>query len=309
MKSMACAVIAVLLVLPVSGCGSSTSGQEAGASDGAKTLRISAIPDQDPEQLQRLYPVVADYLGEALDVKVVYKPVTDYAASVTGFKVGDLDLVWFGGLTGVQARAQVEGESVLAQRDVDTDFHTVFIANAKSGLRPVSSVEGLSELRDRRFTFGSESSTSGRLMPEYFLRQAGLSQEDFKGAPGFSGSHDTTIAVVESGAYEAGALNEQVWKDRLEEGAVNTSKVKLIWRSSGYHDYHWVGAPDLDESFGDGFTGRLRKALLAIDGDTAREKKILELFGAGAFVPVGTDEHGEIQETAKELGLLDKAGA
>jgi phosphonate transport system substrate-binding protein len=259
--------------------------------------------------LQRLYPVVADYLSETLDVKVVYEPVTDYAASVTGFKVGDLDLVWFGGLTGVQARAQVEGESVLAQRDVDTDFHTVFIANAKSGLRPVSGVAGLSELGGRRFTFGSESSTSGRLMPEYFLDQAGLTKDDFQGQPGFSGSHDTTIAVVESGAYEAGALNEQVWKDRLEEGAVDTSKVKLIWRSSGYHDYHWVGSPSLDERFGDGFTERLRDALLAIDGDNAREKKILELFGAGAFVPVGTDEHGEIEQTARQLGLLGKAGA
>jgi phosphonate transport system substrate-binding protein len=291
-----------LAALAGAGCGSSTSdGND--ASD-RPTLSISAIPDQDPELLARLYPDVADVLSRELGVPVRYRPVTDYAASVTSFKTGDLDLVWFGGLTGVQAEAQVPGAVPLAQRDIDADFHSVFVASRKSGIGRIDDVRGLVALRGKRFTFGSESSTSGRLMPEYFLDQAGVSTDDFRGEPGFSGSHDKTIALVSSGSYDAGVLNEQVWKDRLEEGEVDRSEVRVVFRTRSYHDYYWVARPDLDERLGKGFTKRLRQALLDL-----RDPDVLELFGATRFIPVRRGDHDETREVAERLGLLDKAGA
>jgi phosphonate transport system substrate-binding protein len=303
----------VLLVLALAAacltaCGSSATGS--GFGDGAaQTLRIGAIPDQDPQQLQRLYSVVASHLSDALGVPVEYRPVTDYAASVTAFKTRDLDLVWFGGLTAAQARYQVPGARALAQRDVDTDFHSVFIANTESGLRPFQDEHGLRTLRGQTFTFGSESSTSGRLMPQYFLDRAGLTLADFKGSPGFSGSHDATIAVVEAGAYDAGVVNEQVWKDRLDEGTFDATKVRVLWRTPGYRDYRWIAQPDLDERFGGGFTRNLTDALIGISRDGAREEQILDLFGAGAFVPVHPGDDREIVEIARKLLLLGKAGA
>ena len=192
-----------------------TKGQE----QAKKVLRIGAIPDQKPEKLNRLYPLVAAELERQLGVPVVYVPVVDYTAAVTAFRTGDLDLVWFGGLTGVQARLQKPGAQVLAQRDIDVAFHSIFIANTNSGLKPIRNVKGLTELKGKRFTFGSESSTSGRLMPQYFLAKGGVKLTDFAGgAPGFSGSHDTTIALVQSGAYDAGVVNEQVWRTSLRDG-------------------------------------------------------------------------------------------
>ncbi|NJO84864.1 MAG: phosphate/phosphite/phosphonate ABC transporter substrate-binding protein, partial [Blastochloris sp.] len=168
-----------------------------------------AIPDQDPEQLQRLYSKLAQYLEAELEVPVVYKPVTDYTAAVTAFRVGDLDMVWFGGLTGVQARLQVPGASAIAQRDIDANFHSVFIANKKSGIEPIQTAQDLTALKGRSLTFGSESSTSGRLMPQYFLQEAGVELEDFKGQVGFSQNHDATLQLVTAGTYEVGAMNEQ----------------------------------------------------------------------------------------------------
>ena len=198
-------------------------------SQNSRVLRISAIPDQKPEKLNRLYGLVANELSKQLKVQVRYVPVTDYGAAVSAFRTGDLDLVWFGGLTGVQARLQKPGARVLAQRDIDASFHTIFIANARSGIKPITSVQGLNQLKGKRFTFGSESSTSGRLMPQYFLSQAGVKLNDFAGgAPGFSGSHDATIALVQSGAYDAGAVNEQVWRSSLHNGKANRAKVLAI---------------------------------------------------------------------------------
>ncbi|MFN5194411.1 MAG: putative selenate ABC transporter substrate-binding protein [Cyanobacteriota bacterium] len=272
---------------------------------GKPVLRISAIPDQKPEKLNRLYRLVASELGRQLGVRVTYVPVVDYAASVSAFRTGDLDLVWFGGLTGVQARLQRPGARVLAQRDIDVAFRTVFIANTRSGLRPFSQQKGLAQLRGRRFTFGSESSTSGRLMPQYFLHQAGVKLADFAGgAPGFSGSHDATIALVQSGAYEAGAVNEQVWRASLHDGKASRTKVIAIWKSPGYPDYHWIAQPDLDQRFGAGFTGRLQKAILSWRTSDPEQKQILALFGAQQFTTADPTAYRRIEQVGRQIGRI-----
>lgn len=293
--------------LPVIVAAAALAGAACGggeASPGGAELVISAIPDQDPELLQRLYGDVSAYFEDEVGVPVRYEPVTDYAASVSLFKVGDLDLVWFGGLTGVHARLQVPGAHAVAQRDIDDEFRSVFIGNRAARLQPVAGVAGLARLRGTRFTFGSEISTSGRLMPQYFLDRAGVGPGDFDGEPGFSGDHDKTIKLVESGTYEAGALNSQVWDARVAEGAIDTSKVVELFRTPPYYDYHWVLRPDIDARFGDGVAAELRAALVALDGDTRRERNILELFGARRFVATRDSNYERIEMVARKLGLV-----
>ncbi|MEY2644708.1 MAG: hypothetical protein RLZZ611_1357 [Cyanobacteriota bacterium] len=271
----------------------------------SRVLRISAIPDQKPEKLNRLYGLVANELSKQLKVQVRYVPVTDYAAAVSAFRTGDLDLVWFGGLTGVQARLQKPGARVLAQRDIDASFHTIFIANTRSGIKPVTGVKGLSQLKGKRFSFGSESSTSGRLMPQFFLAQAGVKLSDFAGgAPGFSGSHDATIALVQSGAYDAGAVNEQVWRASLHDGKANRSKVMAIWKTPGYPDYHWIAQGNLDKRFGAGFTNRLQKAILSWRPQDPEQKQILSLFGAQQFTGANAGAYAGIEQVGRQIGKI-----
>jgi phosphonate transport system substrate-binding protein len=271
----------------------------------APTLRLSAIPDQNPEKLNRLYPLVAKVLSRQLGVPVRYVPMVDYNAAVSAFRTGDLDVVWFGGLTGVQARLQKPGAKVLAQRDIDASFHSVFITNPRSGLTPFVPQKGLTALKGKRVTFGSESSTSGRLMPQWFLAQAGVKPQDFAGgAAGFSGSHDATIALVQSGAYEVGAVNEQVWRASLRNGKADRKKVFVLWKTPGYPDYHWLAQPDLDRRFGPGFTGRLQQAILAWRQKDPEQNQILELFGAQLFTTARPQDYKRIEEVGRQVGLI-----
>lgn len=268
-------------------------------------LKIGAIPDQNPEKLNRLYGSLSAELNAALEVPVKYIPVSNYAAAVSAFRTGSLDVVWFGGLTGVQARLQTPGAKVLAQRDIDAKFTSVFIANGASGLRPITSSDQLVQLKGRRLAFGSESSTSGRLMPQYFLAENGVSITDLAGGgPGFSGSHDATIAVVQSGAYDVGALNEQVWRSNVEEGRVDPTKVTVIWRTPTYADYHWLARPDLDRRFGSGFTERVQNALLSLSAETEAGSEILELFGAERFIPARDEDYKKIESVGRDLGKI-----
>lgn len=270
----------------------------------SRTLRISAIPDVAPERLTSVNSTMATYLSKKLGVKVEYVPVADYPASVSLFRTGDLDVVWFGGLTGVQARLQTPGSTILAQRDIDDDFHSVFIANTSARLPKVDSVKKLVFLKGLRFTFGSESSTSGRTMPEFFLSEAGLeSESDFAGRPGYSGSHDKTIDLVQSGTFEAGALNEQVWKNRKAAGTVDLTKVVEVFRTPGYRDYHWMAGPSTDERFGKGFTEKLKAAILSADTDPDGAK-VLSLLGSKKFITSKASNYTEIEKIGRKLGLI-----
>ncbi len=306
-------LLAILLALMLfaTACGSDESTDTAAdqasddGSDAAATfegpLVIGAIPDQDPEVLARNYELVANYLADEIGVEVEFEPVTEYDAAVTAFRVGDLDLVWFGGLTGVQARLQVDGAEAIAQRDIDETFTSVFIASTDSGIEPVADVAGLGVVAGRSLTFGSDSSTSGRLMPQSFLSDAGVALDDLDGEPGFSGSHDATIELVEAGTFEVGALNSQVWKARVEAGEVDLEKVQLIFETPTYYDYHWVARPEL----GDDLQGRIVDALKKLDPADADQAAILEFFGAGSFIDTESDNYASIEAVGREIGKID----
>ena len=294
----------LIIVLPLTACSLIPTSDLASNTESVQPFTTGAIPDQDPEKLQRLYSKLANYLEAELGVPVEYKPVTDYTAAVTAFRVGDLDMVWFGGLTGVQARLQVKDAEAIAQRDIDVEFHSVFIANQNSGIEPVDEIKGLQALKGHTFTFGSESSTSGRLMAQHFLEQAGVKLEDFTGEVGFSGSHDKTIQLVEAGTYEIGVLNEQVWKDRVKQGNIDLNKVQVIWQTPAYYDYHWVINSQVKERYGDDFVKQVQTALLKLDVNVAEQKEILDLFGAVKFIPTTNDNYAEIEEIGRKIGKI-----
>ena len=269
------------------------------------TLRIGAIPDQNPERLNRRYGQLASELSDSLKVPVRYVPVSNYPAAVSAFRTGSLDLVWFGGLTGIQARLQTPGAQVLAQRAIDAKFNSVFIANTSDGVQPISSIDGLKSFKGKRFTFGSESSTSGRLMPQHFLAQAGVTPKQFAGGQaGFSGSHDATIALVQSGSYQAGALSEPVWNVAVKNGKVDPTKVKMIWKTPPFGNYHWLVRPNLDQRFGKGFTTKLQQAMFGLTPTSERQKNILELFSAKRFIPAQESQYQPIEEVGRQLGKI-----
>jgi phosphonate transport system substrate-binding protein len=284
-------------VLALAACGTNSDTD-------ATVLNISAIPDQDQELLNRLYGAIADRFAAATGLEVRYRTVVDYRAVVRAFEVGDVQVAWTGGLTGVQARNRVAGATAIAQRDIDADFHSVFIATRSSGLRPFDDISGVRQLAGYTFTFGSETSTSGRLMPQYFMDEGGLAVSELRGKPGFSGSHDATIEAVASRSFDAGVVNEQVWEATVAAGEVNLNDVVVLWRTPGYADYHWLARPDLDSVAGVGTTQAITDLLLGLDVANPQDAEILDLFGATKFIPTKNSNYDQIEAGAREQGLL-----
>ncbi len=265
----------------------------------SNTLTFTAIPDEDETRLEERFNRIAEYLAEELDVDVRFVPVKSYAASVTAFRNNQVQLAWFGGLSGVRARERVPGSEAIAQGEEDRGFYNYFIANTETGIEKADELP--EDVRGKTFTFGSRGSTSGRLMPEHFIR------ERFDEAPdevfrrvGYSGNHTRTIALVESGAYEVGALNFAVWDKMVEEGEIDTDKVKVIWKSPAFPNYQWTIRGDVDERFGEGFKDRVQQALLDMD-----DPELLASFPREKFVPVSNEHYDPILEVGRKIGILD----
>ncbi|MHC4666835.1 MAG: putative selenate ABC transporter substrate-binding protein [Planctomycetota bacterium] len=290
-------ILGWVVVLGLAGCDGEMAGSPAAGAT-AEVLYFSAIPDQNSTELAEKFGRIADYLSRTLDVPVRYRPASDYGASVEMFKSGDIQLAWFGGLTGCQARQAVPGARAIAQGQEDPRFYSYFIAHADTGLE--RSDEFPAAIADLTFTFGSEKSTSGRLMPEYFIRRrTGKSPREFFAKPfGYSGSHDKTWEAVQSGRVQAGALNYTTYDKRVWEGKIDPEVCKIIWKSPEYADYNFTAHPVLEERYGKGFTDRLQEALVAMSGD------LLLAFPRSALIEAANEDFDALAQVARELNLL-----
>ena len=260
---------------------------------------FTAIPDQDTTRLEERFGKIADYLSKELGITVKYIPVKSYSASVQAFKNNEVQLAWFGGLSGVQARLAVPNSVAIAQGAEDPDFISYFIANTSTGLS--FSEKFPKDIADKTFTFGSKGSTSGRLMPEHFIRQAfeGKAPREVFKRVGFSGDHSKTLALVQAGSYEVGAMNYKVWLKEVEAGKVDPTKVQVIWRTPGYPDYNWTIRGSVEETYGEGFIKKVQQALLDINAPA-----ILDAFPRAKFIPADNSMYQSILDTAIEVGII-----
>ncbi len=290
-------------LLALIGCGqdepADAPAAPSAATEEAKVFRFSAIPDQNTTEIaEKIAPLVA-HLSSELGVEVEYVPARDYQASVEMFKNADVQLAWFGGLTGVQARRAVEGAKAIAQGESDPQFYSYFIAHKDTGLEMSEEFpQGIGELK---FTFGSESSTSGRLMPEHFIREnIGKSPAEFFTHPvGFSGSHDKTVELVESGQFQAGAVNYTVYDKRVANGDTDPDVVRAIWKTPFYADYNWTVRPDVDATYGAGFKDRLAQTLTSID-----DPALLTALPRQRLIPASNEDFEGIRRVAEALNML-----
>ena len=259
-----------------------------------QTLRVTAIPDESPTELARKAAPLVKYLEQKLGMKVEFTPVSDYAAAVEALANKQVELAWYGGFTFVQANIRSGGKALpLVQREEDEKFRSVFITSDPT-------IQKLTDLKGKDVSFGSQSSTSGHLMPRSFLLQAGLDPDkDFKRVA-FSGAHDATIAAVASGKVQAGALNISVWDKFVADKKVDPTKVRVFFTTPGYYDYNWTVHADMPAALRE----KLSAAMLALSKGTPEGKEILDLQRATRFIPTKVDNYKGIEAAARSAGLL-----
>ncbi len=290
----------VVGAIALSSCGEKEETTNTNSDD--KVLRITAIPDKKVSDQSIKYKALSDYLATELGVKVEYVNSQDYSASVNRFANNEVQLVWFGGLTGVQARARVEGSRAIVQGVVDPEYKSYFIAHESTGLeRSDEFPQGIANLT---FTFGSKKSTSGRLMPTWFIqKETSKTPDEFFSKPiQFTGkaSHAGTANAVNEGSVQAGVLSYKTYDSMIKSGEIDPNKAKIIWVTPGYADYNFTAHPSLEETFGAGFIDKLQKALIS-----CKDKDVLAVLKREeGLIEANNDDFTSIVTIAKELGFF-----
>ena len=259
----------------------------------ADVLKVSAIPDEAPTELLRKFKPLGAYLEQELGMKVEFVPVADYAAVVEALAADRIDMAWLGGFTFVQARLKTGNAVPLVQREQDAEFTSKFITSDPA-------VKSLQDLKGKTFAFGSVSSTSGSLMPRYFMLQDGIKPEDFFSRVAYSGAHDATAAWVQAGKADAGVLNASVWQKLVDAGKVDTDKVTVFATTPTYYDYNWTVRGNLDADL----QAKIKAAFLALDPAKPEQKAILDLQAASRFIETKPENYEGIEEAARAAGLL-----
>jgi phosphonate transport system substrate-binding protein len=259
----------------------------------AETLRVSAIPDEAPTELLRKFQPLGAYLEQQLGMPVKFVPVSDYAAVVESMAAGRLDMAWLGGFTFVQLHLKDATAQPLVQRAEDQVFTSKFISADPA-------VKSLADLKGKTFAFGSVSSTSGSLMPRYFMLQEGVTPEQHFSRVAYSGAHDATVAWVQAGKADAGVLNASVWEKLVNAGKVDTDKVKVFATTPTYYDYNWSVRGSLDPQLAE----KIKAAFLALDPANPEHKAILDLQAASRFIETRAENYQSIEAAARSAGLL-----
>ncbi|MEM1222668.1 MAG: putative selenate ABC transporter substrate-binding protein [Verrucomicrobiota bacterium] len=289
----------LLWMLVLCGCGRDPNGS---GSSKYRPLVISAIPDERVSDQEVKFEALKSYLANQLDIPVEFSISSDYGATVQRFRNSEIHLAWFGGYTGVQAREAVTGARAIAQGMVDTDFKSYLIAHQSTGLIRSEAFPG-DVLREMTFTFGSPSSTSGRLMPTYFfLKETGQKPEDFFVNPvqfQQTGGHDATVRAVASGAVQLGVVSFKKYDSMVREGEIDPADAPVIWVTPGYPDYNLTVHTDLEEQFGAGFIDRLQQVLVDCE-----DPDVLRAFSRKKLIPASNEDFEKIASVARDLGML-----
>jgi len=260
-----------------------------------QVLRVTTIPEEAATEQIRKFTPLASYLEKALGMKVEFTPVNDYPAAVEALVNKKVDVVWFGGFTHVQANIRSGGKIVpLAQREEDTKFQSVFIAKTDSGIK------SLADMKGKQVSFGSQSSTSGHLMPRSFLLAANITPEkDFRRIA-YSGAHDATIASVVSGKVNAAALDITVWRKFVNENKVDTKAVDVFYTTPGYFNYNWSVHADMPADL----QAKVKAALLALNPSNPEHAEILRLNRATRYIETKPENYKGLETAARSAGLL-----
>ena len=258
-------------------------------------LIISSIPDETITELHKKFLPLTDYLQLKTKRKIEFLPVTDYSAAVEALSQRKVDMVWLGGLTYIQAKMRSNGNvEPIIQRIKDSVFTSVFITHVDNEINKIE------DLKNKSFSFGSPSSTSGHLMPRHFLEKQNINPEKDFTEIGYSGAHDATIFSVLSKKVSAGALNSLVWKKFVRENPKKVKKLKVFYITPKYYDYNWTIRKDLSNELKES----LVEAFLTLDYNNPNHKKILDLQRTKKYIKTNESNYLNIYKAGRKTGLI-----
>lgn len=274
------ATCALMMCIVVTGCApDDTAGRPL-----PEVLRIGVEPDENSEVVLTRYAPLLNYLSETLGVTCQFIPFRSYSEQRVSFLAGEVDLAFFGGAGFVYTNDE-NGALPIAMRDRDLEFTSYFLVGGNS------LVQSLDDLKGTSMAFGSEDSTSGHFMPDFFLEQQGIVPDTFFSELSYSGAHDTTAYWVRDGKVSVGVANSIIIDTMFEDGRLKKEEVRILLETPPYVNYVWT----LHPKYSGAAEVAVRDAFLALSRSNAKHEDILDALDAGYFLPASVGDFEDLK--------------
>ena len=238
-------------------------------------LRIGILPDENMEKLLERYSSLFDYLSHETGLPYEIVIPVSYQELLEKFSSRQVDLAYFGGYTFLKAHHEFG-----------------FLVRSNESLQDIT------DFRNKTIGFGSRLSTSGHLMPRYFLYIKGIEPEKFFSHVVYSGKHDTTAYWVRDGKIDLGAANSDVIDKMIQDGRLDLDNdVRILWETPPYADYVWASQPDINNTI----RSNIINAFLSLSPDNPEHAEILYKIGSGGFLPASVTDFAELESVKMEL--------
>jgi len=275
-------VLFTLLWGVLSACTSRTPAPEPGR------LRIAILPDQEETHIRAQYEPLVEYLHHQLGMEVELRVPPGYAQLANWFHTRQVDLVLFGGVTYVQAHLGDDAVPLVI-RDLDGRNRSVLVVRRESPARAVA------DLRGSSLAFGDRLSTTGHVMPRFYLELEGIAVDEYFRDVQYSGAHDLTAEWVRDGRIDAGVTNSGVLASMLRDGRLQKGELRIVWESPPLADYVWAVPADMPREL----KIRIRNAFLLMNYAPENDA-LLRRLGANYYLPADHEEFALLERLLRK---------
>jgi phosphonate transport system substrate-binding protein len=199
--------------------------------DDAKTLNFGIISTESSQNLREIWTPFLNDMGKKLGVKVKAFFAPDYAGIIEGMRFNKVDVAWFGNKSAMEAVDRAGGEIFAQTVDVEGNpgYWSLLVTHKDSKINSVEDM--LKNSRDLVFGNGDPNSTSGFLVPSYyvFAKNNVDPKKAFKRV--LNSNHQTNLLAAANKQVDVATNNTENYR-RLEITHPDKVKnIKIIWKS------------------------------------------------------------------------------
>ncbi|VXD21010.1 Phosphonate ABC transporter, periplasmic phosphonate-binding protein [Planktothrix serta PCC 8927] len=208
---------------------SSTNAPNPSNSQQNPELEIAIIPWVSSTEQQDKIQQLEEYLKQELHQPVKIQLTKDYETAVNLLVKGEVKVAYLGPLSYIQAKQRNPNlEPIVAHIEKTTGrpwYTSVIVVNSQAGIITLEDIKG------KRFSFVSPSSTSGFLFPSAKFKKLGMKPDRDFSEVQYAGGHDKNIIALAEGKVDAIAVNKSAYIEAVQQNLLPENQYKTIWES------------------------------------------------------------------------------
>ena len=260
-----------------------TAATVAGAND-IKELNFGIIATEKAGAMKQMWEPFLEDMTKATGIKINGFYATDYAGVIEAQRFNKVQLAWYGNKSAIDAVDRSQGEVFAQFVDLDgtPGYYSYLITHKDSAIKTLDQV--MKNGKDYTFGIGDPSSTSGTLVPTYYVFTMNKLDPKTHFKVMRSSNHEGNFLAVLNKQIDVATSNSEMTEKMKEKSPEKMDQIRILWTSPLIPRDPLVWRKDLPAD-----VKKKVKDFVTGYGKTDREKEILKNMYRLAGFKASTD--------------------